>query len=138
MLDFTDVNWLAVIVAGVVSFALGGIWYTALSKPWMAYTGITNEAATAGGGAKMAASYATAFATYLLAVTALALFMQAGGASGAVSGLVFGLIAGVGLVATTSFNNYMFSMRPLNLYLIDIGYPVTALAVAGIIIGVWQ
>ncbi|MEX2598564.1 MAG: DUF1761 domain-containing protein [Dehalococcoidia bacterium] len=138
MLDAGSVNWLAVIVSGVMSFVLGGLWYTGLSKPWMADTGITDEMARAGGASKMAVSYGMAFITYLVAVAALAVIIASVGASGAVEGLVLGLVVGVGVVATTSFNNYMFSMRSRRLYLIDIGYPVAALALAGIILGVWQ
>lgn len=138
MLDLAGVNWFAVLVSAAAGFALGAAWYTGFSKPWMAYTGITQEATTAGGSGKMAASYAAAFAMYLGAVAALALFMEAAGITGAGSGLLFGLIAGVGIVATVSFNNYMFSMRPFKLYLIDIGYPVVALALAGVIVGIWQ
>ena len=139
MFDAGGVNWLAVLVSGVASFALGGLWYAVLfTKPWMAYSGVTAEAAGAGGPAKMAASYGVAFLTYLVAVIALALFMEAADASGAVTGLVYGLVAGVGIVATVSFNNYMFSMRPIQLYAIDIGYPVVALALSGVILGVWQ
>jgi hypothetical protein len=37
-----ELNWLAVIVATIVYFALGAVWYTvpAMSKAWMRATGI--------------------------------------------------------------------------------------------------
>jgi hypothetical protein len=139
VLDIAAVNWLAVLVAGVASFVLGGLWYSLLfNKPWMRYTGITMEAASAGGGANMAAQYAGAFLTYLVAAAALALVMNTAGATGAGEGLVIGVLVGIGFVATTSFNIYLFSMRPFGLYLIDIGYPVVALGMSGVILGLWQ
>jgi hypothetical protein len=139
MLDVAGVNWLAVVASRVVSYALGGLWYAVLfTKPWIRYTGITHESAAAGGNAKMAASYAGAFAMYLVAVAVLALLLEAAGAAGVGAGLLFGLLVGVGIVATVSFNNYLFSMRPVGLYLIDIGYPIVALAIAGVILGLWQ
>lgn len=139
MIDVTAVNWLAVLVAAVASFILGGVWYTALfARPWMRYTGITHESAEAGGGVQMAAMYGGAFATYLVAVAALALLITAAEASGVGAGLVVGLLVGAGIVATVSLNSYLFAGRPLGLYFIDVGYPVVALALAGIILGAWR
>lgn len=136
MLDITGVNWLAVLVAAAASFALGGFWYSVLfAKPWMRHTGIDHESAGAAGGAKMALYYSGAFVTYLVAAAVLALLLEAAGAAGAGAGLLFGLLVGAGVVATVSFNTYLFSRRPVVLYLIDIGYPVVALALTGVILG---
>ena len=35
-MDFSVVNWLAVVVAAVAAWLFGAAWYMALSKPWMA------------------------------------------------------------------------------------------------------
>jgi hypothetical protein len=139
MFELAAVNWLAVVVAAVASFILGGLWYSVLfSKPWMRLSGITQEQIDAGAG-NMALNYAGAFVMYLIAVAVLALVMQAAGVVGAGQGLLLGLLIGAGIVATVSFNNYVvFGGRPLGLFLIDYGYPVTALALSGVILGVWQ
>ncbi|TIW19448.1 MAG: DUF1761 domain-containing protein, partial [Mesorhizobium sp.] len=34
-MDFSAVNWLAVVVAAVVAWLFGAAWYTTLSKPWL-------------------------------------------------------------------------------------------------------
>lgn len=139
MLDLAAVNWLAVFVAGAASFTLGGVWYSVLfAKPWMRHTGIDPEAADAEGGAKMALYYAGAFVTYFVAAAVLALLLEAVGAAGAGAGLLLGLLVGAGVVATVSLNTYLFSGRSVVLYLIDVGYPVVALALTGVILGVWQ
>ena len=42
---FQNLNWLAIIVAAVSAFILGGLWYSPLmfAKRWMKETGITEE-----------------------------------------------------------------------------------------------
>jgi hypothetical protein len=40
-MDESGVNWIAVLVAGVASFAFGAAYYMSLSKPWMAAVGKT-------------------------------------------------------------------------------------------------
>ena len=45
MLNFADINWLAVLVAAVSAFLLGGIWYGPLFKhAWCREAGIDPEA----------------------------------------------------------------------------------------------
>jgi len=41
-------EYINVLVAGIAAFASGAVWYMALSKPWMAATGITEDQAESG------------------------------------------------------------------------------------------
>src|SRR5688572_8860117 len=44
--DFSQINWWAVIVAAVATFILGGLWYSALfGKTWIRMQGWTDEQA---------------------------------------------------------------------------------------------
>jgi hypothetical protein len=48
---FPHVNYLAILVCGVVIFLLGGIWYSLLfKKPWVALMGISEEKMKEGSG----------------------------------------------------------------------------------------
>ena len=42
-MDFSEINVLAVVVAAVVSFVFGAVYYTVLRKPWLAALGTTEE-----------------------------------------------------------------------------------------------
>lgn len=138
MIDFAAVNWLAVLVAAVMCFVIGGLWYSVLfGRPWMRLSGITEEDIEASSG-NMALHYGGAFALYLVAVAVLALVMQAAGAASAGTGLLLGFLVSAGIVAPVSFNNYMFGGRPAALFMIDYGYPVVALTLSGLVLGVWQ
>ena len=135
--DFGDLNYLAVIVAAVASFALGAGWYGVFAKPWMEETGITREM-VAENPAETYKGYATAAVAWVVAALALSMLVQLTGADGIVDGLWLGLIAGIGLVAASQAPHFSFEIKSMRLFLIDEGYPVTALAIAGIILGVWQ
>src|SRR5215211_1433993 len=42
--DFSQINWLAVIVAGLVSFFIGGAWYSAIfQKVWVEHSRYSEE-----------------------------------------------------------------------------------------------
>ena len=40
---FVTVNWLSILIAAVAAWLFGGVYYTALSKPWLAAQGKTLE-----------------------------------------------------------------------------------------------
>jgi hypothetical protein len=138
MIDFSGINWLAVLAAGVASFILGGIWYSfLLSKPWMRLTGIDPDKDERTGAAHMALLFGGALVTYLIAAAFLAALMAMTGVTSAGTGALFGLLVGVGFVATITFNTYRFAGKPFALFLIDVGYPVLALGLSGLILGAW-
>lgn len=136
-MNFTDVNFLAILVAGVIHMILGFLWYGPLfSKPWMKLVGMTQEQAQQGGPNPVI--YLIPFVTALIGFYVLALFINAAGMGTPAGGAATGLLAGVGFLATFAGANYLFSTRPFQLYLIDIGYPVLSLVIAGALLGVWR
>jgi hypothetical protein len=133
MHHFADINWLAVVVATVSSFALGGIWYGPLfSKAWMKLTGMTKEK---GAEASMAVTFGGTFALNLL--IAIAIAMLTGPHAGLHAGLHTGLFSAFFFVATSIGVIYLFEQRPLRLWLINAGYQVVNFSIMGSIIGAW-
>lgn len=127
-----NINWIAVLVAGVSAFVVGGIWYGALfAKPWQALVGLSDEEVRSGALRVFGGSLVLS----LVMAVNLAFFI---GAEGASFGLFAGLAAGVGWVATAFGINYLFERRPLKLYLINAGYNVITFALMGAIVGVMQ
>ena len=129
---FGNVNFIAVLVAAVATFALGGLWYSPflLGKPWMAENGFTEQ--TMGQG-NMALVFGVAFVLYLIAAVSLAMFL--GPVVEMAFGLQIGLIVGVTYVATATGVTYLFERKSVKLYLINGGYQVLAFALMGAIIG---
>ena len=136
-IEWGDLNWLAVIVASVVGYALGAVWYMALAKPWMAATGLTREIVASRRQATMRAYVISVIGSFV-GTLALAVLVQLTGTSDAGSGLALGLLVGVAFIAVNNAVHDSFEFRPLKLYLINTCYPVLQLALAGLVLGLWQ
>lgn len=129
-----EVNYLAVIVAALSSFVLGGLWYSPLlfARPWMALTGLTEERLK---GSNMALVFGGAFVLSLLGAFVFALFigpMALGPATAA------GFAAGLAWVAGSFGINYLFERKSLKLWMINGGYHVLQYTLIGAILGAWK
>ncbi|MDX1563327.1 MAG: DUF1761 domain-containing protein [Gammaproteobacteria bacterium] len=134
MWNIADLNWLAILVATVAGFAIGGVWYGPLfGKAWMDALGKKPEDLT-----PSAQPYIISFVTALITALVLALLINALGITGAVDGLLIGLAVGVGFIATAMASDSAFCGWSLNLFLIQAGYRVTYSMVMGVILAVWR
>ena len=137
---FAGINYLAVIIAAVVTWLIGAAYYTVLSKPWIAAHGKTME----GFKAEQAAWKGTVhnwlpFVLVFLADLAIA-YVLAGmvGHLGVVtirSAVISGLFAWAGFMLTTMLANNAFSGARYMLTVINAGYWLIVVVVAGIVIG---
>ena len=132
---FQNLNWLAIFVAAVSAFILGGLWYSPLMfvKRWMKETGITEEDTK---NTNMLKLFGFAFLLSLIASVFLAMFI--GPKAGAGFGAMAGFMAGLGWVFTFMGISYLFESRTLAHFLINSTYSVISLTIMGFIIGVWQ
>jgi len=127
------INWLAVVVAALSSFLLGGIWYGPLFKrAWCHEAGVDPCSAPA----HPARVFGSAFVASLIAASAFAWFI--GPAPGLRMALIDGVVAGFALVAMSFAINYGFAQRRLKLWLIDGGYHTLQFALYGLVLGLWQ
>jgi hypothetical protein len=128
-----EMNWIAIVVAGVVSMALGALWFSPLMfvKPW---TAMRVDKAPMSGSASPMLYVITAVGTLVTAIT-LDWLIGLAGAKSLAGGAIIGLYAGLGFVAPAILSDNLFNERPFKLYLIVAGFPVVALLVMGAIIG---
>jgi Protein of unknown function (DUF1761) len=133
--SLAGINWLAVVVATVAAFAIGGFWYSKAlcGNTWLQEVGLTEEAIS---NASIPRTFGGTFALQFLAVTALAVLIGVDGTWQ--SGLQTGLLVGVFWVATAYGITYLFEQRSLRLFLINAGYNIVLFATVGTIIGVWH
>lgn len=131
-MDFSVVNWLAVVVAAVAVWLFGAVWYTALSKPWMRAARIDPSTAK-----KSILPFIISFVTELImaAVFALVVGAMTGGEPTLVAGVVFGFVLWLGFVATTLTANHRYENFGWDLTLIDGGHWLGVLLIIGAIIG---
>jgi hypothetical protein len=132
-----DVNWLAVIVATVVYFAIGGLWYMFLfAKQWTRAMGTDPSESQQGSPAQ----YALPLVTNLVSTIALAMLAYASDTNTVAGGLVLGLVVGIGVAAAAIMATGFFDPQkaaPITFAGINAAYHVVGLAVAGMIIGAW-
>jgi hypothetical protein len=130
-----EINYLAVLVAALIGFGLGGPWYNFFAKPWMAAVGKTEAELKSG---NQISAYAGAAVASLMVAYALALFIGFTQANTVVQGILVGLWAWVGFVAAPNLPTYLFSRWPRELYFINNGYHLVSLVVMAAILAVWQ
>lgn len=130
-----QVNWLAVVVAALSTFLIGGLWYSpaVFGKAWMKENGFTEENMKGGNLVKI---FGLAFVLGLVASVNLAMFL--GPDTDATMGAVYGFAAGLGWVATFVGTHYLFERKSFKLFLINAGYSIVALTVMGVILGAWK
>jgi hypothetical protein len=137
---FPHVNYLAVLVAGLVIFLLGGLWYSPVlfAKKWLALQNRTMEQMKAdAASANMPVMYFSAFITGLITAWVMAAFLAHMDGTGWMVGAHLGALAWLGFTAPTSYATYLFSMKPKQLWLIDTLYNLVAFVLAGAILGAW-
>lgn len=133
-MDFSEVNWLAVLIAGLAAWALGAIWYTALfGKIWRREVGMQDVKPTP---AMMAKTFGGSFVLMTLMGVGLAGII--GPETGAGNGFCLGLLVGAFFSATTMGINYLYQGKSLTLFFIDACYQVLFLGIQGLIIGAWK
>ncbi len=116
-----ELNWTAIAIAAVASFALGGLWFTVLfGKPYAVALGRQNEPQ-----AKPAPIFiAGPFICGLVTTIASAILVQTLRLQSVADALVFGAIVGVGYLASTTVNTAINPNIPHPLFygLISGGY----------------
>ena len=124
----------SIVVAAIVVWLLGAAWYTALAQSWMAGIGKTREQLMQSGNPAMA--YIVGFVAILVMCYLVGALLARLAATGFAAGVRIGALAGL-LPAACIALNYAFEARPLSLWLINAGYAILGLAIAGAIIGGW-
>ena len=134
-----SVNYLSILIAAVAAWLFGGVYYTALGKPWMAAQGKTMEQCQAEYAGKSGAAKSVPFILVFVAeiIIAWALYgllvhMNAFTLRG---GVISAVLCWFGFVVTTLTSNYAFHGRRPMLTVIDSGAWLGAFVIMGAIVG---
>jgi Protein of unknown function (DUF1761) len=135
-MHLANINWLAVIIAAVAGWLVGAVWYTVLSKQWLAAQGKTMETAKQeAAGQSLPVLLIIVFVADLIMAVMLSGIMTHVGPFTVRSGLISGALIWFGFVITAIATNYAFQGRKPMLTLIDGGYWLAVLLVVGGILG---
>ena len=135
---FSQMNWLAVLVATITYFMLGAIWYSKalFGAKWAAAVGMNmNDPDKNKGMAKMMIG---TFVLILITCIGLALLVARMDLSVLPSGFKLGLITGICFATTAVSISFIYESRPTILYFIDCGYHLAGHLIAAIILVLWR
>lgn len=135
-MHLANINWLAVIIAAVAGWLVGAVWYSVLSKQWLAAQGKTTETAKQdAAGQSLPILLIIVFVANLIMAVMLSGIMTHVGPFTVRSGMISGALIWFGFVVTAIATNYAFQGRKPMLTVIDGGYWLTVLLVVGGILG---
>ena len=142
-MSFGNINYLPMLVAAIVSFAFGAVWYGSLGKQWMAARDVSAadmEKAKAEMG-PIPVPYIVAFVALLVMAWMFAgvlLHLTRGGMPMTIrAGMISGFFLWLGFVITTMAVNNAFQGKRSSLTLIDGGHWLGVLLIQGAILGWW-
>ena len=133
-LDFTNLNWVAVVAAAVAGVVIGFIWYMpqVFGRRWAAESGQELPEGMSGVGMSMLVG---TIVVPLVVAYALAVLMKGLGAASIVDGLVVGLVVWLGFAAAPAVNNVLYEKRSWMYWAIGVGFALVSLLAMGAIIG---
>lgn len=131
-MEFNTINWLAVLVAALSAFILGGVWYSPVlfSNAWLKENNLTTDKINQSNKVR---TFSIAFLLTLVMATILALFLNDAGTTvawGTAAGFLAEIWVFAGLALTA-----MFELKTWTYVLINGGYHLVALTLMGAIIG---
>ena len=131
------INWGAILLAAIVHFGFGAVWFTAFSKPWQAGTRMSPEEIQAYTAHPnfwpFIISFLCSFGMALVISWVLGTSCKFSLFRGIVAGLMVGLVAALAMITEMAFE-----YRSSQFMFISAAYPLIGSILMGIVIGVWK
>jgi hypothetical protein len=129
------VNWLAILVAGISAFVLGGVWYSPalFGKAWMTENNMTIDDVRKGNKAKI---FGWSFILSLVMAVNLGMFLGTPDIKAA-QGIMYGALTGLWIFCGIAIVG-LFEHKSARYIFINGGYMIVALTLMGAIIGTWR
>jgi hypothetical protein len=139
-MTFAGINYLAILIAAVLGWLAGALWYGVLGKQWVEAQGRTMEEFKAQQAAMVGRlagqlPFILALAANLVMAWVLAGMVGHMGSVTTRSAIISALFAWAGFVLTTMTVNYSFGGRRYRLLAIDAGHWLVVLVLMGVVIG---
>ncbi len=134
-----SINIWSIIVASIVAFAIGAIWYSPIlfGKEWMALNKMDDHDLDDAKMKGVTAFYVIQFIITVVTFCVLGFAMNSFGIRTTSDGAFLGLLAWVGFVLPIGVSALMWEKKPFKLVLINMICTLLTLVVGGAIIGSW-
>ena len=141
-MDFSAINWLAVVVCVIISMISGSLWYNPKTFFPIWWKGIGKSEQDTPGSSNMALTWGLTVVSSIVQVVGMAFMVNAmGGLMGGVTwltGLGTGFMIWLGFVASTSLTNKLFAGHGLKVWAIEAGNHLVNFLIFGAILGAWR
>lgn len=132
-----SINYLAIIICGIVSLLIGSIWYGPLfSKLWMKQHNFTEEELKKD--FNPAKTFGLATLGQIVMALVLAYLLSLTNAQTITDAFRISISCWLGFTAATMFVNGLFSKTKLTLFFIDSGYQLVNSVIFGLILILWK
>ncbi|WP_439565826.1 DUF1761 family protein [Microcella sp.] len=136
-----ELNWLAILVAFVVAFAAGALWFgpkTFFPVWWKAMGRSEDDVPGGGNMALVFGLTAVGALVQVIAVASVISFVDlAAGPVGPLGGALTGLLLGIGFAAASSLSHRLFAGHGLTVWIIEVGSDVLNYTLVGLVIGLF-
>ena len=131
-----NLNFVAIVVCGVIVWIIGALWYSPLlfARPWVAIVGRKmGEKPTGVYKGMIGSLIGDLFLCFVLAH-----IIMWSGAQGWMGGAHIGLLTWGGFFLAVMYPQSIYEGRPLKYFLINCGYWLVSLVSVGAVLGVWR
>ena len=135
---FSHINWLAVLVAGIAYFMLGGLWYTKalFGTKWASLQKIDMNDPNMKKGVGAIMFYS--FILMLLTAAGLAILIVRAGVMHIDGAVRLGLVTGLLFAVTSVSISFVYEKKPIALHFITGAYLLLGNIIAAIILVAWK
>ncbi len=131
------INHLAVLVAVVLQFVIGFLWYGPFfGEPWMGMVGL--DMATIEANPPGAGEWITNIVSAVVSMYVLAWLFTKIPVTSLLNGLLVGLLLGFSFVLLSAMTSGMFAKDPYGLAWITGGYTTVGMGIGGAVLGAWK
>lgn len=132
------INYWAVLVSGIASFVLGGLWYGPIfGKLWIKLSNWSEKDMEAAKKKGMALPYFMTFLASLLTAFVMAHFVYYTKAITWQNGMQTGFWIWLGFVATSTLGGVLWEGKSVRLYCLNNAYELAKFMMIGVILAVW-
>ena len=136
-MDFSSINWLAVVVCVVVSMVSGSLWFNPKTFYPAWWRAIGRSESDASGIQNMGMVWGLTILSSFVQAASIALMINTMGSMTLGSGVMAGFMLWLGFVATTSLTNKLFAGQ-LKAWVLEQGNHLINFLLFGAILGVWH
>ena len=130
-------NWGAVLVAAIVHWLLGAVWFTAFAAAWTAGLRMAPDELQAAKAHPNFWPYLIALLCNFLLAGAIARLLSGSESHTLFRGIRVGALVGMA-TAVAMVTELVFELRPRSFIVIAAGYPLLGCILMGIILGAWK